>query len=160
MNIVIEGPDGSGKSTLCELLSLHTGRVVVGGEGPSKGPGDFDRRIRRLMQYHEVIFDRHPAVSGPIYNRFRDNVIDNPSRALTFAFYAQPNFFVYCQPTAATSWVPDNVEVDTPAYNAWLEQNHAGICREYEAWAMQCANAIYRVGDDLDRFVKLIKGAL
>lgn len=160
MNIVIEGPDGGGKSTLCELLSLHLGRVVVAGEGPSKGPGDFDKRIRRLLQYHDVIFDRHPAVSGPIYNRFREGPQDNPGLAVTRAFYAQPNFFVYCHPTSATTWVPDNAEVDTPAYNKWLAANHSGICQEYELWALQCANVVYRVGDDLDKFVKLIKGAL
>lgn len=160
MNIVVEGPDGSGKSSLCALLSLHTGRVIVGGEGPSKAMGEFDMRARRLLQYREVIFDRHPVVSGPIYSAFREGPQDQMSPHVERAFYASRPFFIYCHPTTATTWTNDNEAVDTPEYQAWLKEKHEFICTSYELWALAHAHVVYRVGDDEGLLINALKGVL
>lgn len=160
MNIVIEGPDGAGKSTLCNFLSFALGRVIVGGEGPTKGMGELDQRIRRMMHYQNVIFDRHPAVSGNIYQPLKGPDVDRPSEAMTIAFYSVPHLFVYCHPNNLSSHAAANAEVDTPEYLAWLESEGAAINAAYEAWALARANFIYRPGDNMNNLANALRGAM
>lgn len=157
MNIVVEGPDGAGKTTLCKLLSKELGRKVIGGEGPSKYMGELDERILRLSSHQHVIFDRHPAISGPIYNQFKEGSQDYPDLRTLMAFYGSRPFLLYCHPTEQSQHMADNSEVDTPAYLEWLEKNDANIRRAYERWALMYADAIYRIGDNTEKLVKMLR---
>lgn len=69
--LIVEGPDGSGKSTLCKELSLAldwpiADRVV---DKDTKAMGDLtswtEANVSRGFQ--GTIFDRHRLISGPIY---------------------------------------------------------------------------------------------
>lgn len=158
MNIVVEGPDGSGKSTLCKFLAQRLGRPIIPGEGPSKHPGEFDERIQRMLGIGGSIFDRHPAVSGPIYNMFRDPPQDWPSHASQQDFYASSPIILYCHPTGVTQHAASNETVDTPSYLEWLDRYQWEINSQYEQWALRHAHVIYRVGDNLDQLVYALKG--
>jgi hypothetical protein len=160
MNIIVEGPDGAGKSTLCQFLSTRLGRLVIGGEGPSRHIGDFDLRISRLLRCQEVIFDRHPAVSGPLYNKFREGPQDWPSVESLRDFYSSSPIFLYCHPTEATQHNADNAAVDTPEYLEWLTKNELGIRQEYERWALHHSHLTYRAGDDPYLILRALKGMI
>lgn len=76
-HIIVEGPDGGGKSTLVEKLSDALQMPVHEKASDSiKGPVDWlgrwvdaDMRSMREVghEYPAVIYDRHPVISEPIY---------------------------------------------------------------------------------------------
>lgn len=78
--IVVEGPDGAGKTTLLNLLrdefglrvalraSTSTGGALFAGDAGAK------RWMREAEQYDAcTLADRHPAVSGTVYDRVLDD---------------------------------------------------------------------------------------
>lgn len=77
--ILVEGPDGSGKSTLISQLAPALDAHVILGEGPPRLGEDMNKRVSRCI--HEVlhyrgldvniILDRASAVSEPIYTALR-----------------------------------------------------------------------------------------
>lgn len=147
MNIILEGPDGSGKSTLAKMLTRATGFPIVPGEGPTKRAGEADERITRFMKHRNSIFDRHPAISGPIYDAFRPKAYPI-SPELIAQFYGSDVFIIYCRgDEVLTHDTGDNPSgSDTPEYLAWLDEHHSKICQRYDAWAMDHAHFIYRKG--------------
>lgn len=69
--LIIEGPEGSGKSRLAELLRNHTSFEVVHSRPPlTQDPEELDRRLERsrALLLLPVIQDRTPWVSEPIYS--------------------------------------------------------------------------------------------
>lgn len=67
--IIIEGCDGTGKTTLCKKLAEHYGLDIV--HVTSKDPNDFDF-YRQLLRKTNVVFDRHfvgELIYPVIYNR-------------------------------------------------------------------------------------------
>jgi len=161
MNIVIEGPDGSGKSTLARYLRDTLGRTLIGGEGPAKYPGEFDQRIARFFSYQNVIFDRHPAVSGPIYDQFRENVVP-VSADLLYRFYEESYIFVYCRGSIELKHnAEDNASgSDTPEYLDWLSRHHSAIFTTYEDWGLNRAHIVYRLGNPMTNVLKAVRGML
>jgi hypothetical protein len=147
MNIILEGPDGSGKSTLAKLLSKATGYPLIAGEGPPKYPGEIDERIARLATHRNSIFDRHPAISSPIYDQFRTNAAPI-SAELIAKFYCSDIFIIYCRGAEIlTHDINDNPSgSDTPEYLVWLERHHRLIFKSYEEWALEHAHFVYRKG--------------
>jgi adenylate kinase family enzyme len=66
MNIVIEGPDNSGKSTLAREIARCTGKQLISSNGK---PQDIPARIEAMpMSATDAVFDRHPCVSDLIYS--------------------------------------------------------------------------------------------
>ena len=73
-HVVVEGPDGSGKTNLVNELLSRLGipqhpRFVKSTGGP---PADLDIRMMQdfnspLYQRHAHLYDRHPIISEPIY---------------------------------------------------------------------------------------------
>ena len=54
--IIVEGCDGTGKTTLCKKLAEHYGLDIV--HVTSKDPNDFEF-YRQLLRKTNVVFDRH-----------------------------------------------------------------------------------------------------
>ena len=72
MHIVIEGCDGTGKTTLCRLLELATGWAYMAqSQGPPCGPRDLTNRVVRAVDsgilLPDLISDRWPLISDCCY---------------------------------------------------------------------------------------------
>lgn len=134
MNVVVEGPDNTGKSTLIQSIRAQIPELTfVPGGGPEKFPEEINHRIKALLPMKDSLFDRHPCVSQMIYGRFRDPVsMVEPS--LLDQFYATKPIFVYCFGPVTL----DGQEVkdyDTPEHLALLNRHNTDIHRIYRAWA-------------------------
>lgn len=154
MLIILEGPDGGGKTTLAEFLSEHLGLKHIRSEGPQKYPGEIDHRIKRYldMDTNRLIFDRHPCVSQLAYRMVHDQ--DVPDAALINRFYEQDPLFIYCRPlpnaihTASGAW-------DTAEYLAAVDANYSKLMEWYDLWAARHASIIYRIGDNMHAIAQM-----
>lgn len=153
MNIVVEGPDNSGKSTLIRHLVGALGIPLVPGEGPEKYPGEINDRVARYAKIDNAIFDRHPCVSQRIYNKFR--VGTDVDYELTSDFYASKPIFVYCVGRDLDGQILKDydkiVNASGVPHEKLVVDNHEAICALYRSWAERHATIIYRIGDGFDR---------
>jgi len=158
MNIIIEGPDNSGKSTLIEYLrqSLPVFGVQAS-EGPEEYEGELANRVIRYNRFDHMIFDRHPCISDIIYSSFRGGT--SLSDEMIAKFYTSDIFIVYCRGRGLEDHII-NEAVDTPEHMELVEKNHPNICLKYDQWALDHAHMIYKIGDDMALTLNLIKGAI
>lgn len=148
MNIVVEGPDNSGKSTLIKVLARDLNYKVVPSPGPCRSELDFIERYQHLRRVNNTIFDRHACVSEVIYGPLcgRGEAFINP--LVLTAFYNDPPILIYCR---GRDLAEHKVRkgVDTPEHLEAVYRNHAAICNRYEEWAKMCADVWYDVRDHL-----------
>lgn len=159
MNIVVEGPDNSGKSTLVDRLHQRIGFRVIASKGRAS-PETWGHRFMEFDGEKCVIFDRHVCISEPIYSEVcRRTPVP---RELTRRFYASKPLIIYCQNTRGLNGhVGKNNHKDTPEHLAILGQTHHIVCGEYDRWAIKHAHIIYRMGeDDPMRVVEMVEAAL
>jgi thymidylate kinase len=145
MIIVIEGADASGKSTLAKKISYYLGWPVISSEGPEKYPGEIVERIRRYNRTYtdNVIFDRHPCVSQPIYGSKRNGEVISSS--LIQEFYSSKPYFIYCEFNDKTNHIEK--DRDTQEHLQMIKNFKDQIRLEYEQWAEQHASIRYKIGD-------------
>lgn len=143
MNIVLEGIDDTGKSTLATHLCWRYNLSIVRSEGPSQGPEEMADRCARYARMHDVIFDRHPCVSEPIYGAHREASF-HPTPEAIKQFYDQKPVFIYCEPTR-----PPHLEAksacDTPEHLDMVKIRYDELLAMYRTWALKHAHYIYRV---------------
>lgn len=157
--IVIEGMDNSGKSTLCQQISLilPSWRVQVS-EGPPKYKGEMNVRVKSYLSFpKQVIYDRHPCVSQPIYGQLRTHH-DSIDHDLIDCFYDMQPLIIYCDP--GERGMTDHVErpeVDTPEHVAAINANYRELLMAYRAWAIDHALIMYRIGDPMKRILQMIE---
>lgn len=158
MHIIIEGPDGSGKSTLARAIQDLTGYRIQTGEGPERYPGEITNRAMRwltmMVDDPNIIFDRHPCVSHPIYSKYTGTTpLD---RTLSDEVYRHPAVFIYCK---GQSNLEDHEEkdYDSKEHVSKITEHHDDICRSYERWASERATVIFDRGrsGDVDRILSL-----
>lgn len=154
MNIVIEGPDATGKSTLARFLSQGLSRPIVPSEGPEKFAGEINERIRRYKFFDGVIFDRHPCVSQSIYSIF--NGTTPPDADLVFDFYESRPAMVYCVSTAELRHIAK--DHDTADHLTMIDENAPHIKKLYDQWGLDFAQFIYRPGMPMQRLMSAIIG--
>lgn len=104
--IIIEGPDGAGKTTLMKQLLerhpeyQHAPRACSSLGGPLYGT-DLAAYLVQLGSLDSVIYDRHPSISGAVYDavfsRYPDATV---GRYLRGAFYwiTENARVIYCRP--------------------------------------------------------------
>lgn len=162
MNIILEGPDGSGKSYLADhILSYlrfqgyRDWRILHSG-GPAKSLEEVNARAGQYLDAVRVVFDRHPCVSNPIYSSLFHG-IGGPDPAVLDKFYAQWNVLVYCRATDPSRHVvkPDD---KASAFITQLEACYGDLVQAYDRWALERAHVVYRIGDSLDATVRSILG--
>lgn len=158
MQIVIEGPDACGKSTLAKYLSEELGMRVIEGRGPERYPGEIDVRAREWLDIPgEALFDRHPCVSHQVYATFSGAPLMKPS--LVSEFYCRRNILLIgCLP----SDLPTEHQAkgyDTPEHLSMIGTHKCGINQMYREWALKHAHILYRVGDPMHLTLSLIRGA-
>lgn len=144
MIIVLEGADNSGKSTLAKYLAAATGFPVVDGKGPPKSLEEINSRVEEHLKFDHVIFDRHACVSNTIYDAYRETSI--PVDPLLIAeFYDSNPLFIYCTSDGSLSSHILN-EKDTPEHVQLLVDHNHKIVADYDEWAKEHANWVYRKG--------------
>jgi hypothetical protein len=158
MNVVVEGPDNSGKTTLVGYIAPRLGLQVIKGEGPPIDIDEWAERFERDPKGY-AIYDRHTAVSEPIYGRILRGVDFSSERPeLITRFYSEPRLFIYCR---NETWdlgnhVADH-ERDSSEHLSALAQKHPDICRAYDAWALKHAHVVYRIGDDMHTIGSIVR---
>lgn len=107
MLIVIEGPDGAGKSTLIEQLRANSSQyyvIVRSGHPPSLEAHDrFVLGVRALsyiVKPEHVLCDRHQAISERVYTPLLRRVAFNPPGLLRS--WEEIDIVVYCRPQVLT----------------------------------------------------------
>jgi hypothetical protein len=164
MIVVVEGPDGSGKSTLIEYFKKNLGPTIAyqAGEGPEKYPGEINERLNRYGSWYYfngvVIFDRHPCVSQPIYGKLRDNTPVDPEHQLNFML-SRP-VFIYCRKTRLDLSEHVEKEYDSEEHMIAVRNNQAIIIAAYELWAQRNAHIYYRIDDDMGRIANMLRGLI
>lgn len=112
--IVVEGPDGGGKTTFIDLLKGYVNLEVA----PRVVSKDAEAMVDLKLWVHEnvkrgfqeLIFDRHRLISEPIYGpALREKLEPGFSElswfyAMLEAFYASKPILVYCLPPLEVVW--------------------------------------------------------
>jgi hypothetical protein len=149
MLIILEGPDGGGKTTLVkELIRLLPNYNYVNSGGPEKYPGEINERCARYAQYiGNYIFDRHPCVSQVAYRLIHEQTM--PDARWIEEFYNSGVFIIYCRPPTIDVTHTATGEWDTPDYIAAINAKYPALLEWYDNWAVRRANHIYRIGDDV-----------
>jgi hypothetical protein len=143
MNIVIEGPDGSGKTSLASALSDMTGRPIYKSRGHCK-EGLLNRWYSDYEGKDGYIFDRHPCVGEFIYGRrLRGRLSHSPDDLeAERLFHASRPLIIYCDASDLLSHVADGI-TDDLEYLSRLSLANPQIIQDYRTWAAQCAHLIY-----------------
>lgn len=70
-SIIIEGPDGAGKTTLAKKLADRLGATLRESDGPPKSRIEFQIVVDECFKMHTterlVVFDRHSLISNTVY---------------------------------------------------------------------------------------------
>ena len=119
--IIVEGPDGAGKTTILEVIRAYTGwdiapRVV---SKEAKAMADLmvwtERNV--AMGFQKKLFDRHRLISDPIYRFALRSKVMQPSlynfywlSGMFQKFYEAEPIIIYCLPPLGT--VRRNLEGD------------------------------------------------
>lgn len=156
MNVVLEGPDGGGKSTLAQALSTHLDMRVQEGAGPPKAPGEIEARLRSYLGMTETIFDRHPAVSQPIYASIRGELLTEQFATLLLDFYRTPTVLVYVRSTCVLNHVVKPGESE--GHIKMLTDRYQELVSAYDDWALRNAHLVWRIGDDVERLANMLRG--
>lgn len=158
MMIVLEGPDGGGKSTLAQTLLRELGLTYVPSEGPARAEGEIDRRIERyFLMKGDLLFDRHPCISQLAYRVVHDQPA--PQGFLIDKFYKLKPILIYCRPHSSSNHQASG-EWDTPEYLAAVDKNFGALMEWYDQWAVRRARYIYRIGDSIPQLVHCLKGEI
>lgn len=131
MNIIVEGPDGSGKSTLARHFESR-GRILAPRACTSEGGpisiDDTKRWLRDSLAWDGYVIDRHPILSGYVY----DHVLGRDTRHPWIASYLHAtlhtSLIIYCRP-------PSPVIMDAAARCPQLEgvlRNLGEVIDEYD----------------------------
>lgn len=153
MNVILEGPDGSGKTTLAHILTQHVPLVYTPSRGPEQYPGEIIERVYRYLRMDNCLFDRHPIVSQSIYGRFRQNATQIP-QDLVNLLYRQKPLIIYCHGRAGAHELK---EFDTAEHVTMIHRYDDNIRAAYEEWANRHAKLRYQVGDEVDPIIQAVK---
>lgn len=137
MNIIIEGPDGAGKSTLAkafESLGWTLAPKACTSEGGALGHSDLMRWLHASMSCDGYVIDRHPVLSGYVYDYVlgRETPLRWPADYLNAM--RRKSIIIYCRP-------PSPVILDAASRAPQME----GVLRN-----------LWRIIDEYDRLFRLI----
>ncbi len=138
--IVVEGPDGAGKTTFIELLKEYTHLEVA----PRVVTKDAEAMVNLQTWvaenvragWQELIFDRHRLISEPIYGPTLRDKLEPGFNDLSWfyamleAFYACKPIVVYCLPPLSVVW--ENVMSDDD--NRIFHQNGKALQQVWAAY--------------------------
>lgn len=142
MSIIVEGPDGGGKSTLAEQIGWSSGLPVVHGGGPPKTGEEALSRLREPLILRAV-YDRNVSVSEQVYGSLRggqilpESVIDG-----VIAEMIQRNvLFIYCRPN--DSFLTANLEKNLRIKKPWKSQHHCSEVAANYSHVLELYDAVF-----------------
>lgn len=158
MNIIIEGPDGGGKSTLAAFIAKALEWKIIASIGPTKSVEEFRQRTAGILRHDKIVFDRHPLVSECIYGSIRGSVMIDPD-AEDYFYECGVNVIVYYRHSHPLTNHRLKAH-DKPDHIAMVQENHERICALYDAWALEHAHLIFRRDECKSDFLKLLQGRI
>lgn len=156
MNIIVEGADNTGKSTLVRELAKHTGMDVKYGEGPEKFDGEIIQRAWRYLKMDNTIFDRHPIISQPIYGKFKPDATQIPPEYARQLYRTEP-LMIHCYGIAGKHI---RKPYDSQTHVKLIQKYDRHIRDEYRKWSDEHAHMTYRAGDPHDNVIRIVKEIL
>lgn len=97
-HVILEGPDGGGKSTLAEGLSRLTSCKVIHTGGPPVSKDAFLHKFEIMSNAPEgTVFDRCPHISEPIYAQMDGRRVFVPPSELLQKLIQLNAIIVYCR---------------------------------------------------------------
>jgi hypothetical protein len=163
--ILIEGPDGSGKSNLVQRLSrdlpvpIHE-RASTSIDGPRPDLFDWVRTDLDLLYRSEcTIYDRHPFISefiyGPITRKCISKDFYSPVASVLFRKFVRNFLVIFCDP--GLDEVASNIRRTSDNQLAGVEQNipelYYGYCAYRTMWPGQSLVWDYRYPANFDAIV-------
>jgi len=107
--LILEGPDGSGKSYLIDYLTAKRSFSLIPTQGPPKSRGDLlhrmDRVISRAQQGEKILSDRFALFSEQVYGPIiRDNCLltEYDIQTYTRRLLFNNTVILYCRPSNET----------------------------------------------------------
>lgn len=160
MSIIVEGPDNSGKTTLCQKLRDQLAMPIFHAGGP---PATNDIALKLCHEQteflkHKVILDRITPISRQIYeNRFNDpDLMDHLKNMLRVPFCV----IIYCRPPNERLMDMASHEVkkhDTPEHLAYVLENHHNFIELYDRMMAGVPHLLYDWTDMQDNFEQFAK---
>jgi hypothetical protein len=158
--LVIEGCDGTGKSTLARKIAGVFDLHVKSGEGPPKTQLHYAERLVRYLRLFgnpSIIYDRHPIVSQYIYAQLRPTGITIPW-AYQDQFYGSNPIFIYCADSDGKSVRRHTRAIhDTDQHLDAVNSHYPDLIKCYDEWALKKAHLIYRIGEDIEPILSYLQ---
>jgi hypothetical protein len=137
--IILEGPDGAGKSTLGVQLAKDLGRIYLHTGGAAHTQPELMQRCMDficLADQKNLVFDRCPFISDPIYKKaLKLNQLIDPEVLSSSLCLLNP-VIIYCQRQTAQQMLESIDYRDkphkSPEYKAKVVTNHRAIVYEYD----------------------------
>lgn len=144
--VIVEGPDGAGKSTLIQNLVALGGFVSAHTGGPPRDKQDLEDKLGKVTQaldaagHNILVLDRHPAVSDPIYSKVTGSRSFATPGGLGEQVGALNPVFVYCRGSADS--MSGNISKSPKAHKSpehllKVIQKHGEIVKLYDAFFAQ-----------------------
>ena len=129
MNIVLEGFDGTGKSTLAQALVEEFGLEYFWASGPPKTKAEAMELSRQQLQLQYKVIDRVTPISSEAYmNSFVDHELLSFYGYMRQAMISEGFKFIYCVTRGEA--IPDK-DHDTPEYQKFLKDEEPMIRARY-----------------------------
>lgn len=158
MNIVLEGPDNAGKSTLARMIHEVTGWPIQPREGK---PTSWENTLLKAVRYLRLdgfIIDRHVIVSQNVYNDALDRSEPDIPQHLELQLYSNADLFIYCRALKLGLEGHKPSGGETEEHMRKLEDNYARLVIAYDFWAMRHAHLFYRDWNQAERICQMVKG--
>lgn len=130
MNIVLEGFDGTGKSTLAQTLVKELGLEYFWASGPPDNKMEAMELCRQQLRLRNLIIDRVTPISSEAYmNSFVDRELMNYYGYMRQCMVEEGFKFIYC---VAKGIKINDKDHDTLEYQKFLEKEEPMIRARYE----------------------------
>lgn len=160
--IIVEGPDGAGKSTLVKKIvdryNIPVHPRFVDSDGPKDHTAVYEAVVEDMKALHTIpicIYDRHPLISeyvyGPIVRRELHHEWQTPVSRLMRSMLAENCLVVWCLPDVQR--VRENVDCnrDMPGVESHIDQIYASYLTIKSFWPGKAVRHNYQ--DPYNNFV-------
>lgn len=159
-NIVLEGPDNAGKTTLAAKLNAALGFPIKHSGGPSKYPGEVNERAKEFNADDNLyIYDRHPCISQNVYVKALNSGGELVTEENLEAFYNKRPIIIYCK-SKGTLEGHNQSEHSSEEYFNQVERSYPQLCLEYDLWSDCVEHLTYQIGDSEEALLDKIKAKL